>query len=146
MWNLSIYRHFSNLFVQPPMSFSHHAVIRGSNNQLIANQSIVMQIFILQGSASGTAVYVERNFPTTNANGLVSIEIGNGTVVSRNLAGIDWGSGPYFLKTEIDLNGGANYTLTSTSQLISVPYAIYAKVADKVKQENDPIFSSSIAK
>src|SRR5690606_5012921 len=75
---------------------------------------------------SGPEVYIERQFPTTNTNGLASIEIGNGTVVNGDFIAIDWANGPYFIKTEIDLNGGSSYTITGTSQLLSVPYALYA--------------------
>jgi len=88
-----------------------------------------MQISILQGSASGTAVYVETQTPTTNANGLTSIEIGGGTVLSGNFSTINWANGPYFVKTETDpdgTTGGIYYTITGTSQLLSVPYALYA--------------------
>ena len=67
---------------------------------MVTNQSVGMQISILQGSASGTAVYVERHFPTSNANGLVSIKIGTGTAVSGVFTDIDWANGPYFIKTE----------------------------------------------
>jgi len=99
---------------------------------LAVNSNIGMQISILQGSATGTAVYVESFSPTTNANGLVTIEIGTGTVVSGNFTNIDWSTGTYFIKTETDLNGGANYTITGTSQMLSVPYALYAKTAEQV--------------
>jgi hypothetical protein len=85
-----------------------------------------MQISILQGSANGTAVYVETQTPTTNTNGLVSLEVGGGTVLSGNFSTIDWANGPYFIKTETDPAGGTNYTITGTSQLLSVPYAMYA--------------------
>ena len=64
---------------------------------------------------------------TTNENGVVTLEIGDGTVVTGNLDTIDWKKGPYFLKTEIDPAGGTNYTITGTSQLLSVPYALYAE-------------------
>ncbi|MEI7979974.1 MAG: hypothetical protein WCI53_14085, partial [Bacteroidota bacterium] len=79
------------------------------------------------GSANGTAVYVETQTPTTNANGLASIEIGSGTLVSGNFATINWANGPYFIKTETDPSGGTNYTITGTSQLLSVPFALYAE-------------------
>ncbi|MBC8344609.1 MAG: collagen-like protein [Bacteroidetes bacterium] len=88
-----------------------------------------MRISILQGTVSGTAVYVETQAPTTNDNGLVTIEIGAGTVVSGNFSTIDWTNGPYFIKTETDANGGTTYTITGTSQLLSVPYALYAKTS-----------------
>jgi hypothetical protein len=105
---------------------SYQAVIRDNSNALVTNQIVGMQISILQGSANGTAVYAETQTPTTNTNGLVSIEIGGGTVVSGNFSTIDWANGPYFMKTETDPAGGTNYTITGTSQLLSVPYAMYA--------------------
>jgi hypothetical protein len=75
---------------------------------------------------------VETQTPTTNTNGLASIEIGVGTVVSGNFSTIDWSNGPYFIKTETDPIGGVSYTITGTSQLLSVPYALYAKSAGSV--------------
>src|SRR6478736_5650846 len=116
----------ANLFAQAPDKMSYQAVIRNSNNQLVSNQKVGMRISILQTSASGTSVYQETHTATTNANGLVSIEIGTGVIESESFASINWASGPYFLKTETDIAGGTNYTITGTTQLLSVPYAKYA--------------------
>lgn len=116
----------AGVFAQSPNKMSYQAVIRNASNVLVTNQAIGMRISILQTSPSGTAVYVETQSTTTNANGLVSIEIGGGTVVSGSFAGINWANGPFFIKTETDPAGGANYTITGTSQLLSVPYALYA--------------------
>jgi hypothetical protein len=88
-----------------------------------------MQISLLQGTTSGTAVFVETQTATTNANGLVSIEIGAGTATTGTFSEIDWATGPYFIKTEIDPAGGSNYTITGTQQMASVPYALYAKTS-----------------
>jgi hypothetical protein len=85
-----------------------------------------MQISVLQGSASGTAAYVETQTATTNANGLVSLQIGAGTADIGSFSEIDWANGPYFIKTEIDPTGGSNYSITGTQQMASVPYALYA--------------------
>jgi hypothetical protein len=117
-------------YAQVPEKMSYQAVIRNSSDQLVTNTNIGMQISILQDSNTGTAVYVERHYPSTNANGLVSIEIGGSTIVSGSFALIDWASGTYFVKTETDLNGDANYTITGTSQILSVPYALHAKEAE----------------
>jgi len=133
-----------SLFAQSPEKMSYQAVVRDNSNTLVTNTSVGMQISILQGSASGTAVYIETQTPTTNANGLVSIEIGGGTVVSGTFASIDWANGPYFINTEIDPAGGTNYTITGTSQLLSVPYALHAKTAETITgdiTETDPLFT-----
>jgi hypothetical protein len=111
---------------QAPNKMSYQAVIRNSSNALVTNQALGMQISILQTSVSGTSVYTETQKPTTNANGLVSIEIGGGSVVSGNFANINWANGPYFIKTETDPTGGTSYSISGTSQLLSVPYALYA--------------------
>jgi hypothetical protein len=112
---------------QSPQKMSYQAVVRDADNALVSNQPVGMQISILQGSASGTAVYVETQTPNSNANGLVTLEIGSGTVLNGDFSSIDWSAGPYFLKTEIDPSGGIDYSITGTSQLLSVPYALYAE-------------------
>jgi hypothetical protein len=114
------------VFAQAPNKMSYQAVIRDGSNALVQSQSVGMQISILQGSITGTAVYVETHSAATNSNGLVSIEIGGGAVTSGNFATIDWANGPFFVKTDTDPAGGTNYTITGTSQLLSVPYAMYA--------------------
>jgi uncharacterized protein (TIGR02145 family) len=112
-------------FAQSPQKMSYQCVVRNASGALVTNQVVGIKISILQGSAGGTAVYTETLTPTTNANGLVSIEIGGETGFDL----INWSAGPYFLKTETDPAGGTNYTITGTSQLLSVPYALYAKSA-----------------
>ena len=126
----------ATVWAQSPEKMSYQAVIRDNSNNLVTNTNIGMQISILKDSITGTPVYVERQFPTTNANGLATIEIGGGTVVSGDFTTIDWANGPYFVKTETDLNGGANYTITGTSQLLSVPYALHAKTAESLTGGN----------
>jgi hypothetical protein len=116
----------ANVFAQVPNKMSYQAVVRNATNALVANTTVGMRVSILQNSAGGNAVYVETQTPTSNNNGLISIEIGGGTIVSGNFATIDWANGSYFIKTEIDLAGGFNYSITGTSQLLSVPYAKYA--------------------
>jgi hypothetical protein len=88
-----------------------------------------MQISILKGSTDGNPVYAETQTPTSNSNGLVSVEIGSGTIVSGDFSAIDWSVDTYFIKTEIDPTGGTDYSITGISQLLSVPYALYAKTA-----------------
>ena len=105
---------------------SYQAVVRDAGDVLVANATIGMQISILQTSPTGIAVYIETHAPTTNINGLATVEIGDGTPVAGNFSTIDWSAGPYYLKTETDPTGGSTYSISATSQLLSVPYALYA--------------------
>jgi hypothetical protein len=113
-------------WAQAPQKMSYQAVIRNSSNALITSSQVGMQISILQGSASGTAVYIETQTAFTNTNGLVSLEIGAGTPVLGTLAAINWATGPYFIKTETDPSGGTSYSISGTSELVSVPYALFS--------------------
>lgn len=115
-----------NISAQAPQKLSYQAVIRNGSNALVSNSTVGMKTTILQGSASGTPVYVETQTLSTNANGLVSVSIGTGTVVSGSFATIDWSNGPFFIKTETDPAGGISYSITGTTELLSVPYALYA--------------------
>lgn len=117
------------IFAQVPQKMSYQAVIRNSSNALVISSPIGIKVSILQGSASGAEVFAETHIPTTNSNGLVSLEIGGGVAVTGTMAGVDWANGPFFIKTETDPTGVTNYTITGTSQLLSVPYALYAKSA-----------------
>ena len=135
----------ASVFAQAPQKMSYQAVIRNSSDALVRNTQVGMQISILQGSANGAAVYTETQRPTTNANGLVSIEIGAGYVESGSFAAIDWQNGPYFIKTETDPEGRNNYSITGTSQILSVPFALHAQTAETVTgtiTETDPVFSA----
>jgi len=116
----------TSIFGQAPQKMSYQAVIRNSSNALVTSTPVGMKISVLQGTATGTAVYVETQTPSTNSNGLVSLSIGTGTVVSGTFAGINWGAGPYFIKTETDPTGGTTYTTVGTNQLMSVPYALFS--------------------
>ncbi len=139
-----------SVFTQAPQKMSYQAVIRNSSNQLVTNQTIGMKISILQGAANSTAVYSETQTPTTNANGLVSIEIGGGDGFDL----IDWANGPYFIKTETDPEGLTNYTISGISELLSVPYALFSansifeiktseEIASLTPQTGQAVFNST---
>ncbi len=121
----------STLWAQIPEKISYQAVIRNNQNHLMIQTQIGMRISILKGTEDGNAVYVETQTPSTNSNGLVSIEIGTG-ITGDDFSAIDWADGTYFIKTETDITGGINYTITGTSQLLSVPYALHSKAAETV--------------
>jgi hypothetical protein len=116
-------------FGQSPEGFKYQAVVRNASNAILSNQGVGLRMTILQGSASGTSVYSETFSATTNTNGLVNIEIGNGSVLSGTFSTINWANGPYFIETAVDATGGTAYSVMGTSQLMSVPYALYAKTS-----------------
>ena len=124
-------------FAQVPEKMSYQAVVRDAAGELVSDQSVGMRISILQTTTTGTAVYVETHTPSSNTNGLVSIEIGTGST-SDDFSTIDWSADLYFIKSEIDLTGSDSYSITGTSQLMSVPFALHAKVAESV---SSPVYS-----
>ncbi len=120
-----------NAFGQAPESFNYQVVLRDAGNTILSNQAIGMQITIRQTTAAGAAVYSETFSTTTNAYGTANLEIGTGTSTD-DFSLIDWANAPYFIETAVDPTGGTAYASVGTSQLISVPYALYAKSAEMV--------------
>lgn len=128
---------------QVPAKMSYQAVIRNANNQLLINKTVGIQVSILHQNVEGEAVFKEiyDPLPQTNANGLVSLEIGSGESLTGSMGSIDWSDGNYFLKTEIDPDGGDNYSIVSVTQLLTVPYAFHAGTAENITgplSETDP--------
>ncbi|MCD9576526.1 hypothetical protein [Flavobacterium soyae] len=120
------------LYAQSPEKMSYQAIIRSQNNDLVANSQISLRVIVHQGSATGTTVYQETHSATTNNNGLVSLEIGTGNITTGTFSAIAWEKGPYFIETQVDVTGGANYNIMGTTQLLSVPYALHAKTAERI--------------
>ena len=119
-----------SLLAQSPQSFSYQAVARDATGNIIADGQISLRISILYSSSQGQPVYVETHFTTTNQFGLVAINIGEGTTTYGQFDTIPWNIGTYFIQTELDATGGANYLLMGTNQILSVPYAIYGRDED----------------
>lgn len=130
---------FTTVFGQSPQRMTYQAIIRNSSDALVSNSNVGIQISILQGSPTGIASYIETHTPTTNINGLATLEIGAGTIVAGSFSGIDWSNGPYYLKTDTDPTGGTTYTISATTQLLSVPYALHAEsVTNADDADSDP--------
>jgi len=132
---------------QAPHKFSYQAVIRNQGNSLVVNRQVGLRFTILRGNANGVIVYCETHTTTTNQNGMVSLEIGAGTALFNSISNINWAQGPYFLKTETDPNGGVSYTISGTTQMLSVPYALYAETSANPGNpgyntiiKNDPVY------
>jgi uncharacterized protein (TIGR02145 family) len=121
-----------SVFAQAPQKMSYQAVIRNSGGTLVTNTQIGMEINIRQDSPTGTVVYTETQTPTTNSNGLVSIEIGGGAGFNT----INWASDNFYIETKTAIEAPlTTYTITGVSQLLSVPYALHAKTTET---ETDP--------
>jgi hypothetical protein len=112
---------------QSPQKVNYQAVVRDASGNAITDKTISLRISILRESAFGTYLYVETHSPLTNQFGLVTLAIGDGIVTSGSFSGIDWSSGPYFLKVELDAAGGTSYSEMGTTQLLSVPYSLYSQ-------------------
>jgi len=110
----------------PPQAFSFKAMIKDRTGSPVVNRTVTLRISILQGAANGIVVYSERFRPTTNLYAQIDVEIGRGTVISGIFSAIDWGADEYYLKVEVDPKGGINFYVMSVSQLLSVPYALFA--------------------
>ncbi len=112
---------------QAPEKIAYQAVVRDGTNLLLASQAIGVQITILRDAA---AIYVETHSVTTNLNALLSVEVGTGTVVSGQFDTIAWHAGTIFIKADIDPSGGTAYSINGTAELLSMPYALFAKEAE----------------
>lgn len=114
---------------QAPQAMNYQAVARDSFGNILPNQPIGIRISILSDTVNGLAVYKETFNVITNALGLFSLHLGQGSPVMGTFAAINWAAGIYFIKVEIDINGGNSYTLAGISQMLTVPYAMYANAA-----------------
>jgi len=127
----------SKALAQVPQSFNYQAVVRDNAGTLVQNQNVSLQISILAGAADGTLVFRENHFPATSEFGLVTLEIGSGTLVTGDFTSIDWGSNTYFLQVALDASGGTSFAPMGTTQILSVPYAIYSKTAETVLETGE---------
>ena len=118
------------LQAESPEKISYQAIIRNTKGVLVTNQTVGIRISIYYyNKATPVTMYSETQTPTTNENGLVTIQIGTGDVVSGVFADIDWAARAFYLKTEIDPGGRTSYSITSDTQILSVPYSLHAKNA-----------------
>lgn len=117
----------TSVFAQAPASFNYQGIARNLIGSPISSQAVQLRIAIIEGEATGTEVYKEIHGVTTTPLGIFNLQVGNGTAVNGDFGEIDWGNGDHFLQVEIDEDGGSDFQLVGTSQLLSVPYALYAE-------------------
>lgn len=127
-------------YAQSPAFFYYQALVRNNSGELVVNQLIGVQIDILQGSTSGTSVYMETQEETTNSYGQLNLKIGSG-ITTDDINTIDWSNGPYFIQLKMDISGGSSYQLVGTSQILSVPYALHANTVENIS-ESDPVYTA----
>ncbi len=127
---------------QAPHKMTFQSVVRNSSGALVVSSTVGMQITILHDSATGAPAYVEQQFPVTNANGLATIMIGTGTIISGSFDSINWAMGPYYIKAETDPTGGTAFSITATQQLVSVPYALYAEHSGDTNTGTRPVVTT----
>jgi len=129
---------------QSPQSFNYQAVARDNSGNVISNQSIALRISIVDSSASGNVLYTETISTATNDFGLININVGTGVVVSGTFSSINWNKNNKWLKVETDFAGGTNYQLMGSSQLLSVPYSLYAEKSGFSYSSNNPVIVSML--
>lgn len=120
----------NNSFAQAPNAIPYQGVARNAAGNILAAQPISLRISIHDVTASGTVVFSETHAVTTNTLGLFNVNIGSGTALTGTLTGVDWGNGAKFIQVEMDPAGGVSYADMGTTQLNSVPYALYAETAN----------------
>lgn len=116
-----------------PQAISYQAVARDAQGKVVSEKSIGVQVEILKGAAGGTVVFSETHTPTSSKTGTINLLIGQGKSQTGAFSSIDWGADTYFLQLGMDLNGGNNYEVVSTTQMLPVPYALYAAKAGEVE-------------
>ena len=119
-----------SVFSQGPSKINFQAILRNTSGDIVSNQAVGVRMSIKSGTINNSSLYVETHTKTTDVSGLINIQLGTGTVISGLFGDIEWGSGSHFIQLEVDFNGGSNYVVIGTQELISVPYALYANKTD----------------
>lgn len=129
-----------------PQAISYQAVARDAQGKVVSEKSIGVKVEILRGSENGNVVFSETHKPTSSRTGTVNLLIGQGVNDNGSFASIDWGADTYFLQLSMDLAGGDNYQKVSTTQMLPVPYALYAAKAGEVENEGNSGSSEKVSK
>lgn len=119
-------------FAQAPQMFTYQAIARDYTGEPVTNQRIGVRLSIIKNSVGGEMVYSEIHYQTSNNFGLVNIKVGDGIFEYGDFSEIDWWAAPHYVKVEMDLTGESNFELVGTTQLLSVPYALYANHAGNI--------------
>ena len=126
-----------SVFAQTPEGINYQAVIRDASSNILTNQTVGIQFKLLQGTPPVlTTIYTETHTTTTDNFGFITLVVGEGTTCD-NFSTIDWSIGSYFLEIAADVSGGTSYSVLGTQQLMSVPYALYAKTSGSASPSSE---------
>jgi len=115
----------TQLQAQAPQGFNYQATVRNSAGDLIVNANVYFKFNVIQGSLTAVPVFTETHYVPTDDLGQVNLVIGEGTASTGTFSELDWSLGSYYLGIELDTGNG--YVAMGTTQLLSVPYALYAE-------------------
>ncbi|WP_052158147.1 Lcl domain-containing protein [Lacinutrix jangbogonensis] len=119
------------MYAQTPEGFNYQAVAKDAAGDIMVSTTIGVQIQLRETTIAGAVIYTETHSPTTNANGVFNLIVGQGTSADT-FNTIDWANDLHFLEISIDLANGSTYVSVGTTQFMSVPYALHAKTATAV--------------
>ena len=117
----------TQLQAQAPQGFNYQATVRNSSGDLIINTNVYFKFNVIQGSQTAVPIFTETHYVPTDDLGQVNLVIGQGTPTTGTFSALDWSQGSYYLGIELSINEANNYVAMGTTQLLSVPYALYAE-------------------
>ena len=116
----------TQLQAQTPQGFNYQATVRNTTGELIVNSNVYFKFNVIQGAQTTVPVFTETHYVPTDDLGQVTLIIGEGTANTGVFSEIEWSLGSYFLGIELSIDGPNDYVAMGTTQLLSVPYALYA--------------------
>ena len=134
---------FTSALAQAPQFINYQAVARNSAGAVLQNQQITVRLTIHNNTPNGAISYIETDTVVTNGFGLFTIAIGKATTIPGGFSSIAWGSGNKYLEVEMDPAAGVNYSNMGTTQLLSVPYALYAENTRPLNQASVNYYASA---
>ncbi len=118
------------LFAQVPQSMNYQAILRNAQGNILGNTSLAVRFTISDSVNPGTELFQETHSGVaTNQFGLFTVSIGTGTTTFGSFTSIPWATGHKYLQVEVDVNQTGTYTTMGNTELLSVPYALYAATA-----------------
>ena len=116
----------TQLQAQAPQGFNYQATVRNNAGDIVVNTNVYFKFNVIQGSQTADPIFTETHDVPTDDLGQINLIIGQGTANTGVFSELDWSLGSYYLSIELSINGPNDYVVMGTTQLLSVPYALYA--------------------